>query len=80
MSACDEFIEKVANMLPEQCKVTDLVKAGIYTSPQTATQARTRGDCPDYFQLGRRIIYPRNAVIQWLKEKKHESRQASHLC
>lgn len=80
MSACDSFIQRVSQMLPDQCTVEDLVKAGIYRSPQAAAHARSLGDCPDYFKLGRRIMYPKEGVIKYLDINKHENRKASPLC
>ena len=75
MSACDDFIQKIESMLPECCTVQDLIKAKIFSTTGMAYQARLSKDGPPYFQLGNRkkIIYPRDGIIQWLKERKHES-------
>jgi len=73
MTACDEFISMIERMLPEHCSVKDLVKEGIFLSPQCEFHARKVGHTPSYFKLGRRIMYPRNAVIEWLKEQKYEN-------
>ena len=75
MSACDDYIENIEKMLPESCTVQDLIKVRIFTTAGMAYQARVSKDGPPYFQLGnrRKIIYPRNGIIQWLKERKHES-------
>lgn len=77
MSACDDWINKIAEMLPETCTVQDLVKVKIFNTPGMAYQARIHRNGPPYFQLGNRkkIIYPKNGIIEWLKEKKHESCQ-----
>lgn len=77
MSACDDYIEKIEKLLPESCTVQDLVRVKIFNTPGMAYQARIHKDGPPYFQLGNRkkIIYPRDGIIQWLKERKHESGQ-----
>lgn len=72
VTPCDEFIEKMERILPEICETSDLIAVGIFRSIQSAFYARDHGDTPDYFQLVRRIVYPKKAVIKWLKEKKHE--------
>lgn len=74
MNACDEFIQRIANSLPPLCSVNDLIKVGIFHSPQSAAHARVKGDTPSYFVLGvRRIVYPKESVIQWLEERKRDS-------
>lgn len=75
MSACENYINEVKINLPDKCSVEDLIEQGIFKSPQAAAHARRVGDTPDYFKLGRRIMYPKDGVIEWLNEKKHESRQ-----
>lgn len=72
MTPCDEFIQKMIDVLPEICETNDLIAVGIFRSVQSAEYARKMKDCPDYFQLVRRIVYPKNGVIKWLREKKHE--------
>ena len=71
MNAAEEYIKKIEMELPEKCTVKDLMKVGIYNCATAAVEARVMGDCPVYFQLRKRgrIFYPRNGVIQWLREK-----------
>ncbi len=78
MSECDDWIEKISGILPEECNTFDLVKAGIYTSPHSASCARRVGSSPPYFKLGKRVMYPKSGVVNWLKQKKHENSQTKN--
>lgn len=71
IQACEEYILKIEKELPEMCRVKDLIKAGIFNSATAAVEARASGNTPGYFQMGKRgrVLYPRNAVLQWLREK-----------
>lgn len=75
MNACEKFIEKLNSQLPEICRVADLIKHGIFTSPTDAREARLRGDSPPYFQCKAKgkILYPKEGVIEWFKGKIHVS-------
>lgn len=75
MTACNDFIKKLETTLPDQCSVNDLLRIGLYTSAQSARHARQAGDSPAYFQIRRRIFYPKQAVIDWLHLQKHETIQ-----
>lgn len=77
MSACDEYILKLNRLLPENCRVQDLVQRGLFSSAQTARLGRLTGDTPSYFKLGGRVVYPKEAVIEWLENRKHEGRYAA---
>lgn len=73
---CDEFLKKMTNQLPDACSVQDLVKVGIFLSPQSERYYRNNNMGPPYFKLGGsrgRIIYSKDSVIEWLKNNKHET-------
>lgn len=72
MSACDDFIKRLKNTLPETCSVQNLIDIGLFTSDQSARLARQSGDTPSYFKLRARIMYPKGAVLEWLEKRKHE--------
>lgn len=78
MTACDEFIENLQQVLPERCTDRDLIECGIFTSAQSACLSRRIGNSPGFFKFGRRIIYPKTGVIEWLKENKHENYKTGH--
>jgi hypothetical protein len=73
MSFCDEWIQKIAEKLPEDCTTDDLIRVGLYNSAHTASMARSQGNGPPYLKVGRKIIYPKPGVLNWLEGKKHES-------
>lgn len=77
MSACDEYIQNLRQELPKQCSVKDLLKIGLFSSDQSARLARRSGDTPSYFKLRSRIMYPREAVIEWLEKRKHEGKYSA---
>ena len=78
MNTCDTFIKKIEFSLKDPCTCSDLVNVGIYRSPQAARYARQVGSSPPFFKLGGKIIYPRDGVILWLKENKHESSEKTY--
>lgn len=75
MSICDDWIKKITCRLPDQCSTVDLINIGIFTSVHSACCARKAGSGPGYFKLGKRIMYPKESVIQWLSDHKHENSQ-----
>lgn len=75
MTACDDFIEKVKRELPELCTTKDLVRLGIYKSPQAASHARKMGFSSPYFKLPTgTVVHPKAGIIQLLTNAKNEAR------
>lgn len=35
-------------------------------TPRTQRLYRAEGDCPDYIKIGRKVLYRRSAVLDWL--------------
>lgn len=70
-NACEEYIQKIEQQLPELCSVKDLMKLKIFNSYSAASDARASGNTPTYMQMGKRgrVVYPRSGVIQWMREK-----------
>ena len=73
----DEFIANIETILPNQCKVSDLIKTGIYTNSQTASQARKRGVGPAFFKVGGRVFYVKGAVIEWMKNNSYGAQDSN---
>lgn len=70
MSHVQQFIEEVDSKLPDVCDTSDLIKLGIFSSISQAVQRRKRGSAPEFLRLSeKRIVYPKKAVISWLKER-----------
>ena len=69
MTACEEFILRMQESLPELASTQDLIKLGIFGSDQAASAARRKKIGPEYFQMNGRVIrYPKNGVIEYLKK------------
>ncbi len=43
------------------------------TTPKAIYAMKDRGLLPRHIQIGRRILYPRAGLLQWLKEKRAAS-------
>ena len=78
MNAWDGHIKKITDKLPEICKIKDLVSVGIFASASEASQHKKKGNVPIYFQVGTRgrILFMREDVVQWFKERIHDSKKA----
>lgn len=61
-----EPISKLAS-LPDFLSSNDLVDLGLFSSPDSVYFARMKGNSPDFIKLGRRVIYPKASVIQFLE-------------
>jgi hypothetical protein len=73
MNACEKYIEDLEGRLPELCRPDHLVKMGIFKYRQSADLARKEGKGPDFFKLGRKVFYPREGILKWLKDNSHVS-------
>jgi len=71
MTASEIYIRKIAEKLPEICCVNDLIRVGLYTSHKTAKVAMLAHTFPDFFKMGKRIVIPKECVIEWLNKSKN---------
>ena len=63
-----DYVNYLVRCLPDVCKVTDLVKAGMYATPQAAYSARKHGRGPRYLHIPQRgIIYHKKSVIDFVR-------------
>ena len=72
MMGCETFLDKLYKTLPDLASTKDLVKFGIYRNSQSAYRARGLGPmkCPPWFRMdGRGIVYPKEGVIEFIKDK-----------
>ena len=53
--------------LPEFMSGHDLIKLGLFKTLNALYVARTRGTAPDHIKIVRKILYPRDAVIEFIK-------------
>lgn len=72
MTASDDYIMMIKRLLPDKCTSRDLIKVGLFNSPPHLRGCILRGEGPSYFFIGKRYFFTRDAVIEWLKECKHE--------
>ena len=68
MTACEDFIRRVNQVLPELATTKDLIDIGIFNNDQAAAAARRKNNGPEFFRLNERVIrYPREGIINFLK-------------
>lgn len=67
MTALEKYMEKLKKELPEICDVTDLVKAGFFTSDQQAYNLRKVKKGPEYIRVNGRYKYLRDSIIEFLE-------------
>ena len=71
MNGADAWLRKIADQYPSVLETKDLIEIGLYKTNQSASQARKRGIAPPFFDNeGRGYIYPKEALIEWLKNRK----------
>jgi len=56
----------VFQSLPVFLSTNDLIKLGIYANKNSAYSARSRGKSPDHIKFGRKILYSRETVIEFI--------------
>lgn len=61
------WAEQNEHLLPQELSTFDLVELGIFTSHPCVKNANSKGNGPDYFRDGKRCIYKRDDVLEWLK-------------
>lgn len=54
---------------PEFLTSNDLVELGLYGSSDGVYLARLRGKSPDFIKMGRRVLYPKESVINFLQQR-----------
>ena len=55
--------------LPEFLRASDLVNLGLYVTTKALYFARIRGHSPNFIKIGRRILYPKTSVIDFLENR-----------
>ena len=76
MDFLDEYIQWAFNRLPQMATTKDLRNIGLYNSDQAAAAARRKGLGPQFFRIHARVIlYPKNAVIDFLTRSKCSPRK-----
>lgn len=64
-------MSRALEQFPAYLTSEQLVQLGIYSSIDAAYQARIGGNSPVYIKLKHRILYPKQAVIEFLECRMH---------
>ena len=70
--ACSDLIYWAQSNMPDLCPVAKLIELGIFTSEQAAYNARKEGYGPSYIKIGRRILYPKTDLLNYLQGHYYE--------
>lgn len=62
-----EIIITKLEQYPELIGVKDLVELGLFTSNCSAYLARTRGQSPNYIKIGRKILFNKASVVEFIQ-------------
>lgn len=57
------------NDLPQFLSSHHLVELGLYPSLDAVYLARVRGHSPDFIKLKRKVLYPKNSVLQFIEQR-----------
>lgn len=55
--------------MPEYLSTQHLIELGIFPSTDAAYQARCNGNSPDFIKLKHKILFPKQAVIEFLASR-----------
>jgi hypothetical protein len=70
MSSNKESIEESLKNIPDFLTSKDLIKLGLFNSPSNICHEAKRGCCPPRVRMGtRKVVYPKNLLIEWLSER-----------
>jgi len=58
---------KKIDILPDFLTTNDLVNLGLYPSLDSAYFARIKSDTPPFIKLGRRVLYPKDKLVQFIE-------------
>lgn len=53
----------------------DLISLGLWPNETALSIARSRGNCPNYIKIGKKIYYPKNEVIRFINESLQENKK-----
>ena len=62
---------------PEYLTSEQLVQLGIFSSIDAAYQARAGGHSPTFIKLRHRVLYPKQALIEFLEQRMHQNNSNS---
>ena len=69
-SVIEDNFEELLKEVPNFLSVGDLIQTGLYPSPIAVYKAKERGEAPPCIHISiRKIRFPKNALICWLRER-----------
>ena len=72
-------ISEKLNHMSEFLSSQDLVDLGIYKSIDSAYLARMRSNSPSFIKLKHRVLYPKQAVIEFLEQRmRHKTNDSTN--
>lgn len=66
------------DQLPDWISSTQLVSLGLFSSNCAMYLARVRGQSPDYIKIGKKVLYPKSGVIDFIRNHSHDGSIPKH--
>lgn len=65
-------MSEIFKTLPDFLRPCDLVSLGLFSSRDALYSARAGGKSPDFIRVGRRIIYPKAGILDFIERHLHK--------
>jgi hypothetical protein len=66
-----EFLKKLESY-PELLDINDLINLGLYSNKNDTYRARRDGNSPHYIKMPGKILYPKEAVKEFILSRLHD--------
>ncbi len=66
MNDVTQKIKESLSRLPEFLTTLDLVDIGLYPTRSAVHLARSRGQAPSCMRIGKKIVFPKGAIIEFV--------------
>lgn len=73
----DSGIEKMLEEYPKFLSSQDLIDLGIYKSIDSCYMSRVRLEGPQWIKLGRKILYSKNLLVEFLTSRMMKKRRSN---
>lgn len=67
----ENFLKKL-DLLPDLLDGKDLIALGLYGHKNGVYRARSKGKCPSYIKLPGKVVYPKEAVREFIIARYHD--------
>jgi hypothetical protein len=65
--------------LPDFIGSEDLVNLGLFRSLASVHLAKSKGETPEHFKIGRKLVFPKESVKSFVKKRLEEARHVSSI-